>query len=389
MSGDTRRPVEPGITRITSGRTGAVTYQVRWSYHDETGRRRQGSATRPTLKAARALRAQRVAEVAEGRYHAPTRLTVDAYAATWLDRMAREWASSTAYTRRHQYAHHVAPRLGARRLGEVTRYHLVTMIDELAATYAPANVRSVMALVSALFRAAERDGLVPRNVAAGLPLPAPRPPVRTVWTPAQVERFLAATTEHPHHPLYTLLLSTGLRIGEALALRWAHVDLAQGMLLVTDTLRRDTAGRYRPEPGTKTTRDRLVPLTAATIAALTAHRERQRARRASAPVWDLRGYVFTGPDGQPLDYTEFARQLRAWWPQLPDLPPLTAHGMRHTVSVHLRDAGIDPSTRGAILGHSPDVNVATYSVQSARSLRAVIAALDATLAPDPGKEQTP
>jgi len=363
---DTREPLKDGVTRITSGRTGKVSYEARWSWQDAAGKRQQGRETFSTLKAARSHRARVLTELAESRYQPASRLTVAAFVEQWMARRQRDWASSTTYTRKRQWLKHIEPRLGGLRITNVTRHHCQTMADELARQYKPANVKSVMAMVTAIFGAAETEGLVHRNVAAGLDLPAVRSEPRPHWTPDQARQFLDATISHVDHVMYTLLLTTGVRIGEAIALRWSQVDFDRGTIQITDTLRRDEDGRYHPESGTKTTKDRVVAMSPECHAALTAHQARQVEQRREAPVWDIRGYVFTSAhrgDGRNVDYTEFSRRLRVALQRsdLGDLPKITAHGMRHSVSTILYQGDVDPVTRSAMLGHSIQVAMQTYS----------------------------
>ena len=59
-----------------------------------------------------------------------------------------------------------------------------------------------------------------------------------MWTAAQTARFLAAIDD-PLHACYQLMAVTGLRRGEAAALRWADIDLAAGVLTVSRQLQHD------------------------------------------------------------------------------------------------------------------------------------------------------
>ncbi len=53
-----------------------------------------------------------------------------------------------------------------------------------------------------------------------------------LWTADQARQFLDAARDQRHFLLYATLITTGLRLGEALALQWADVDLSRGALLV-------------------------------------------------------------------------------------------------------------------------------------------------------------
>src|SRR5262249_59892686 len=79
---------------------------------------------------------------------------------------------------------------------------------------------------------------------------------------ATFRRLFEATAEHRLYPLWVLLATTGLRIGEALALSWGDVDLRRGRLSVRRALQRPRGrGLVFMEPKSDTSR-RTVPLPA-------------------------------------------------------------------------------------------------------------------------------
>ena len=97
---------------------------------------------------------------------------------------------------------------------------------------------------------------------------------------AEARTFLDTAREagDRFEPLYVLAITTGLRRGELLGLRWDDVDLQRGTLRVGRALVRE-GGRYVVGE-TKTRRGRrLVILTPRTVAALKAHRKRQLEHR--------------------------------------------------------------------------------------------------------------
>src|SRR5690606_7571999 len=150
--------------------------------------------------------------------------------------------------------------------------------------------------------AVKRD-LVERNVAALVdPVRVPVKPVRRL-TPAQVAAFLDATADHPHHAIWTLALTTGMRRGEILSLRWSDLDLdaERPRLTVAGTLRRvDRKTWDFDEPKTDQAR-RTLPLSARSVAALRA----QRARATSAV------FVFARANGRPLEPSWVTRVFQA------------------------------------------------------------------------------
>ena len=120
------------------------------------------------------------------------------------------------------------PALGAIRLEELTHHHIAGFVtDQLATGRGPVTVhRCIATLSSALTDAVRRHRLI-YNPARFANIPPPRPRQQTCWSPDQAAIFLRHCAEagDPLTELYELIMCTGLRKGEALALHWAEVDL--------------------------------------------------------------------------------------------------------------------------------------------------------------------
>lgn len=95
-----------------------------------------------------------------------------------------------------------------------------------------------MATLSSALTDAVRHHRLTHNPARYANVPRPRRSPRTCWSPAQAVTFLhhCAQTHDPLAELYELILCTGLRKGEALALHWTDIDFDAQMLNVRYTL---------------------------------------------------------------------------------------------------------------------------------------------------------
>jgi integrase len=125
-------------------------------------------------------------------------------------------------------------------------------------------------------------------------------PVVGVWTAAQTAAFLRQVRDDRLYALFHLVALRGLRRGETAGLRWSDLDLDTGTLAVTGQLQQ-LDGRLVAGPPKSDAGQRVIALDRTTIAALRAHRSRQRAERAAAgPRWTPTGYVFTMRDGRPV-----------------------------------------------------------------------------------------
>jgi integrase len=98
----------------------------------------------------------------------------------------------------------------------------------------PNSIRLARAPLNGAFKQATARGRLPANP---LTLVArPRLPRRKPqhWTPEQARHFLALHEDDRRQPLWAFLLSSGLRIGELVWLRWANVDLDQGLVRINE-----------------------------------------------------------------------------------------------------------------------------------------------------------
>jgi len=151
-------------------------------------------------------------------------------------------------------------------------------------------------------------------------------------------------------PLYTLALTTGMRLGELLGLRWQAVDGAD--LQVRVTLTRTAAGWSLTEPKTRMSRRRIA-LSATAVAALRRQKARQaEARLLAGEAWTDHGLVFTDAFGEPLPGSRITeRRLRPVLRQA-SLPLIRFHDLRHTAATLMLTASVHPKVVSEMLGHS-------------------------------------
>lgn len=156
------------------------------------------------------------------------RLTIGKYLDDWLEQAARPKLKPSTYRSDEQLIRlHIAPQLGKHPLVKLTPQHVQRWQNEqLASRHSPGRVAMMRDVLRAALNRAVQWQLVGRNVV--LLVDAPSVPVADIHplSPENAAALLAAAKGHPYEHLYALLLTTGLRLGEALALRWkADVDL--------------------------------------------------------------------------------------------------------------------------------------------------------------------
>jgi integrase len=179
----------------------------------------------------------------------------------------------------------------------------------------------------------------------------------------QVGMFLDTVKGDRMEALYVLAVTSGLRQGELLALKWEDVDLegANPTLEVRRSLS-ETRGR-RSFVTPKSSRGRHLRLSKRAASALRVHRKRQLEERVlKAGFWEDHGLIFPSEVGTPMSgrnlYRAFKiRVKRAALPQT-----LRFHDLRHTCATLLLRQGINPKFVQELLGHADiSLTLNTYS----------------------------
>ena len=180
--------------------------------------------------------------------------------------------------------------------------------------------------------------------------------------------------------LYVLALTTGLRQGELLALRWNGVDLDEGSVQVRGSLQRTQDGLIILEPKTAGSR-RKVSLTKTAVQALRFHRTRQsKERLALGPEWDDRDLVFANAVGRPIEVGNLIRRSFVPLLERANLPRIRFHDLRHTAATLLLGQGVHAKIVADMLGHTRiSTTLDLYSHVTPTMQREATEALEAVL----------
>lgn len=194
--------------------------------------------------------------------------------------------------------------------------------------------------------------MVSRNVATLVDLPPQQKYRGEPFTPTEATMLLQAAQGHPYEALYNLVLATGLRQGEARALRWVDVALDEKTIRVMHTLQRvDDRFQLVPPKTDKSRRTLFLPEFAAR--SLRAHRLIQnRCRLQAGNRWkDDLGLVFTTETGAPVDTSNATKRFQQLLADA-GLPRKRFHDLRHTAATFLLAQGMDLKVVQEVLGHS-------------------------------------
>jgi integrase len=348
-----------------------------WSYvlylgrDDATGKKHQkwvgGFRTK---KLAEDALTEALERVRTGSWADPGRQTVSEYLEGWLVSVSPSLRATTASSYRWVIEKWVVPRIGSVRLSALTPARLSALYGDLLANgrtrgkggaLAPRSVAYVHRILTHAFKDAAAWGLLPRNPAAVVVPPKAAGREMKVWTAEQVRGFLASVTDDRLYALWAILLTTGMRRGEVVGLRWEDVDLQRRTLDVSQS--HVTVG-YAVEKSTpKTAKGRrsvsIDPITAATLKAWRKHQREERLVAGSE--WQESGLVFTAPAGGPIHPQTVSGMFKRLAANA-GLPAIRLHDARHTAATLALAAGVHPKVVSERLGHANiSITMDTYS----------------------------
>lgn len=332
---------------------------------------------------AREVAAKVYRRVADGQPARDSRQTVEAFTLQWIETSLQ--ASERKQTTKAMYAavarcHILGSPLGRLALDKVRPSHVEGWVVGLRRKgLAESTVRSAYTVLRSVLDTAVRDGALATNPAAAIRRPKVTSKEATYLSPEQVSELISAAAGSRYALLFAFLVHTGLRRGEALALKWADIDLERGLLRVRGTLARIDGELVVTEPKTARSK-RFVPLSAPAerlLAELLVRVARERQRAGSA--WRETGYVFTTELGEPCDPRNALRALKAAGARA-GLAGVGLHTLRHSAASVLLAQGVPLKVVSEILGHSSiAITGDVYGHVSPEVAREAMSALGAVL----------
>jgi integrase len=259
---------------------------------------------------------------------------------------------------------HILPVFGREKIRDINRMMIQDFLNEKRRKLSPQTVQHLKNALSAVFRHAKRCDMWTGDLPTeGIITPRIDSAERKALTADQAAR-LVSCLHGQYSVLAALLLSTGLRIGEAAGLRWSRIDFEHGVITIAESWSREHG--YQ-SPKTKSG-IRLVPLPASLAPAIAA------LRKFAGPD----DPVFTTTNGNPIDKRTAASSTLKPAAKRAGVPWCSWHTLRHTHAT-LTDGSLTDTERAKILGHSSTAMTMHYTHPQMERVRGVIDEIGAAI----------
>ena len=303
-----------------------------------------------TVAECREKEAQKREEIEAGAYQRQTDLTLRQYCDRWLSGKDGTVKDATYRSYSTQLVRIGKHRIADVRLKDLRPQHVRDLIRDMSADVSPGTVNLTLVALRSVLRTAVQEDLISKSPADGIKaLRAPKTssessPHRAL-TKEETRAFLQAADARgdAYRYLYRLMLHTGLRLGEAIALE--DEDVHDDHLTVSRTMTTGRTGElYIGDTPKTATGVRVIPLDAEA-------RDAIRSQKEIRDALGVTGTIFRSPRGSMGD-TERINYSIAKTCKLAGIAPITSHAFRDTFATRCAEARMQPHVLMELMGHA-------------------------------------
>jgi integrase len=301
--------------------------------------------------------AEVVNELNKGDYVDPTKMTFGDYFKDWIANRTN-LATTTRITYESYYKVHIEDKsIGKIPLPKLSALNVQNFIKELREKpLSDGMVKGIFKTINASLNAAEKMGIVNKNVADKIEKPTVKKQERSIWSNDSIKHMLTLSKGESRYWIAVFLaIMTGMRQGEILGLKWSDVDIEKKLIYVRRGLRKDST--EFTDLKTEKSR-RIISISPRTVEVLQQHKEMIELEKLSKKKYTDHDLVVCTSKGTPSS----SSRIIATWKRVQDKykpesePRITFHDLRHqSASIMLND-GTDIRIVSQRLGHS---NVST------------------------------
>lgn len=344
---------------------------------------------------AKALRDKIMVEYRQGIYIEPSETLLKDYLIQWLEDYARPNVKQKTYDiYKNMVYNHLIPGLGRIPIGKLRPSQIKGLYakkqkegraDGKSGPLSNRSVQYMHMVLKLALKSAVEDELIPRNVAESVTPPRVEKPKIRYWEWEHAKAFLAAEKkryekgEGRYYPLYLLALSTGMRRGELLGLKWEDINFKNKTITIRRNLVHTNEGTLLQDTVKTDNSYRTIEISDKVIEVLKEHRKRQTQEvlALGRPDDYKSEFVFTSSTGNFVAPTNIDKRFREAVRRA-KLPPIGGmHALRHTYATRMLELGMSARYVQERLGHADiSITLQTYSHVTPKAKSKIAAATD-------------
>ncbi|WP_196595201.1 tyrosine-type recombinase/integrase [Pectinatus frisingensis] len=287
-------------------------------------------------------------DINHGSFVAPSDITIGQWAFRWIDNK-----KGSVRQRTYEYytfiVHYISLISGIK-LQELEPFRVNELYRQLSNNgLSAATIYKVHSFLRSLYKDALNLDMVHKNIMQNVPTPKVEKKTVEIFNKNEINTILATAqtdTFKPRYPIILLAITTGMRMGEILGLRWCDIDLAKNEIFIQHTLTKSRInGLSLTEPKTKNgIRKISIPLEVANVL---------KEMKSQVINMDIKQetFLFMTHNGTLIDM----RTLEKSWERIllaANVPYRKFHALRHTHATTLLAEGIPIVEVSHRLGHA-------------------------------------
>jgi integrase len=340
-------------------------WEVRYSLgtNPATGKRRTATTTVKGNRRAAEKELRRLLRTLDLNEHVnPSRMTVREWLTAWLGAIREEVSPKTHERYGEIVDNFLTPELGALPIAKLAPVHISAAYTRWATEgrrdgkpggLSPQSRRHIHRILKAALGRAVEQQVIARNPADVLARHLPKIERREMMTltAEQAARLLEAIKRNRVYWSVLIAMSTGMRRGEILALRWKNIDLDRGVVRVVESLEQTKVALRFKAP--KTEKARAVTLPSFVVEELRRLKRQQAEELMALGVRQSGETLACGRhDGEPMSPRSLTHEFAKVSGRVKDVPRVRFHDLRHSHATQLLTAGVHPKVAQERLGHS-------------------------------------
>lgn len=283
-------------------------------------------------------------------------LTVESWLTAWMQDYYKPSVRPSTYRANQDHARcHIIPELGAYPLKDLSVDAVQKMINDMAAKGLTGTVRKTLSLLRRCLEQALQNDLIRKNVAKETVLPTLEEKRGQALTRDEQLKFIRMARHSYLGKIFILILATGLRSGEALALQWRDIDFDRATLRVQRTqVKYGPDGQSALSTNAPKTKDsaRVIPLLPQIVTMLRGVQEEQNDLQEALGLEFSDGYVFCRETGEMIGHSSADYAVREILKKSGINRSYSMHSLRHSFATRCLENGVPIKVVQEFLGHS-------------------------------------